>query len=153
MSGRPNQRSQPQRNAYPLRMASYTARVNMEALAASQASAAMSTQEDQMAETAILICPKCRGEMRTYERNGIVIDQCEECRGIFLDRGELEQLLDAERGSERDEDRHDNRHRRYHHDDDDRDRDDHDESDGRRGRGRRRTSATQFLSDFLGGGE
>ena len=51
-----------------------------------------------MAGTTILICPKCRGEMRTYERNGVVIDQCEECRGVFLDRGELEQLLDAECG-------------------------------------------------------
>jgi Zn-finger nucleic acid-binding protein len=34
--------------------------------------------------------------MRTYERNGIHVDQCGECRGIFLDRGELEQLVDAE---------------------------------------------------------
>ena len=109
-----------------------------------------------MADTAILICPKCRGEMRTYERNGILIDQCEECRGIFLDRGELEQLLDergSERGSERDEDRHDGRHRAYHHDDDHHDEHANDDDDGKRGRGRRRTSATQFLSDFLGGGE
>lgn len=43
-----------------------------------------------------LICPKCRGEMRTYERNGVTVDQCGECRGIFLDRGELERLVDAE---------------------------------------------------------
>jgi Zn-finger nucleic acid-binding protein len=43
-----------------------------------------------------LTCPKCRGEMRSYERNGVVVDQCAECRGIFLDRGELETLLDAE---------------------------------------------------------
>jgi Zn-finger nucleic acid-binding protein len=43
-----------------------------------------------------LLCPKCRNEMRTYERNGINIDQCTECRGVFLDRGELEHLLDAE---------------------------------------------------------
>ena len=42
------------------------------------------------------ICPKCRGAMRSYERNRVVIEQCTECRGIFLDRGELEQLLDAE---------------------------------------------------------
>ncbi len=34
--------------------------------------------------------------MRTYERNGIHIDQCTECRGIFLDRGELEHLINAE---------------------------------------------------------
>lgn len=43
-----------------------------------------------------LICPKCRGAMRTYERSGITVDQCGECRGIFLDRGELEHLVDAE---------------------------------------------------------
>ena len=34
--------------------------------------------------------------MRTYERNGVHVDQCTECRGIFLDRGELERLIDAE---------------------------------------------------------
>ncbi|WP_233607710.1 zf-TFIIB domain-containing protein, partial [Micromonospora chalcea] len=43
-----------------------------------------------------MTCPKCRGEMRQYERSGVVIDQCGECRGIFLDRGELEKLFDAE---------------------------------------------------------
>ncbi|MFD6566973.1 zf-TFIIB domain-containing protein [Micromonospora profundi] len=43
-----------------------------------------------------LTCPKCRGEMRQYERSGVVIDQCGECRGIFLDRGELEKLFEAE---------------------------------------------------------
>jgi uncharacterized protein len=34
--------------------------------------------------------------MRTYERNGVHVDQCTDCRGIFLDRGELERLIDAE---------------------------------------------------------
>jgi Zn-finger nucleic acid-binding protein len=43
-----------------------------------------------------LTCPKCRGAMRTYERSGVTVDQCGECRGIFLDRGELERLVDAE---------------------------------------------------------
>ncbi|MEU5932957.1 zf-TFIIB domain-containing protein [Micromonospora sp. NPDC047187] len=43
-----------------------------------------------------LTCPKCHGEMRQYERSGVVIDQCGECRGIFLDRGELEKLFEAE---------------------------------------------------------
>lgn len=43
-----------------------------------------------------LTCPKCRGSMRTYERSGVTVDQCTECRGIFLDRGELEKLVDAE---------------------------------------------------------
>ncbi len=43
-----------------------------------------------------LKCPKCQGAMRQYERSGVHVDQCSECRGIFLDRGELERLVDAE---------------------------------------------------------
>lgn len=43
-----------------------------------------------------LTCPKCRGEMRTYERNGIHLEQCGSCRGIFLDFGELEALTRLE---------------------------------------------------------
>jgi len=35
--------------------------------------------------------------MRPYERNGVHVDQCTECRGVFLDRGEFERLIDAER--------------------------------------------------------
>ncbi|MDN5725776.1 MAG: zf-TFIIB domain-containing protein [Propionibacteriales bacterium] len=37
-------------------------------------------------------CPKCRGRMRTYNRNGVHIEQCETCKGIFLDHGELEAI-------------------------------------------------------------
>jgi Zn-finger nucleic acid-binding protein len=43
-----------------------------------------------------MLCPKCHSLMHAYERNGVVVDQCTECRGIFLDRGELEHLVDAE---------------------------------------------------------
>jgi Zn-finger nucleic acid-binding protein len=34
--------------------------------------------------------------MHTVDRLGVHIDQCEGCRGIFLDRGELEQVAAAE---------------------------------------------------------
>ena len=34
--------------------------------------------------------------MRTHLRNGVAIDQCSDCYGIFLDSGELERLLAAE---------------------------------------------------------
>lgn len=40
-------------------------------------------------------CPKCGAAMRTYERNGVHVDQCESCRGIFLDLGELEAIVRA----------------------------------------------------------
>jgi Zn-finger nucleic acid-binding protein len=96
-----------------------------------------------MTGTATLICPKCRGAMRTYERNGVLIDQCEECRGIFLDRGELEQLLDAEAGHPRGDQHGERRHDDEHHG--------HDEDD-ERGR-KRRTSPGSLIADLLGGGE
>ena len=44
-------------------------------------------------------CPKCGGTMRTYERSTITVDQCADCRGIFLDRGELDRLIDLELGA------------------------------------------------------
>ena len=50
------------------------------------------------APTSQLTCPKCRGAMTSYERSGIVVDQCTDCRGIFLDRGELERLIDLDGG-------------------------------------------------------
>ena len=43
-----------------------------------------------------LTCPKCQGSMRRYERSGIHVDQCSDCRGLFLDSGELERLMEAE---------------------------------------------------------
>ncbi|SNY80838.1 hypothetical protein SAMN04244553_2411 [Nocardia amikacinitolerans] len=43
-------------------------------------------------------CPKCRGLMQTYNRSGVHIEQCGNCRGIFLDYGELENLTRLESG-------------------------------------------------------
>jgi Zn-finger nucleic acid-binding protein len=48
------------------------------------------------ASTQVLTCPKCGSEMRSYERNGVLVDQCTACKGLFLDRGELERLTEAE---------------------------------------------------------
>ncbi|WP_199430952.1 TFIIB-type zinc ribbon-containing protein [Qaidamihabitans albus] len=43
-----------------------------------------------------MICPKCQNLLKTVDKSGIHIEQCEGCRGIFLDRGELEQIVNAE---------------------------------------------------------
>ncbi|MFE3458996.1 zf-TFIIB domain-containing protein [Nocardiopsis aegyptia] len=43
-----------------------------------------------------MICPKCQGHMRTFDRHGVHIERCEGCQGIFLDRGELEAIANAE---------------------------------------------------------
>lgn len=59
-------------------------------------------------------CPLCDVAMREVERRGVRIDVCPECRGIWLDRGELDKLLAAEpaggwedRGPAGEERRHD----------------------------------------------
>lgn len=44
-----------------------------------------------------MTCPKCNSPMRTHRRNGVTIEQCTKCHGMFLDAGEFEQLLGAER--------------------------------------------------------
>jgi Zn-finger nucleic acid-binding protein len=43
-----------------------------------------------------LVCPKCGGAMRSHARNGVLIDQCRDCHGLFLDAGEFERLMAAE---------------------------------------------------------
>ena len=38
-------------------------------------------------------CPKCGHEMREEWVDGVHIDQCSRCEGLFFDRGELEDLF------------------------------------------------------------
>ncbi|TDD91361.1 zf-TFIIB domain-containing protein [Actinomadura rubrisoli] len=45
---------------------------------------------------ATLQCPKCESDLDSHERHGVVIEECPACKGVFLDRGELELLIDAE---------------------------------------------------------
>lgn len=41
-----------------------------------------------------LTCPRCETRsLVELERDGVVIDRCARCRGVWLDRGELEHLL------------------------------------------------------------
>jgi hypothetical protein len=62
--------------------------------------------------------------MRILERDGIVVDQCRGCGGVFLDHGELERLAAIERWEG------------------DRDDDDDDDDDDRGRRGRRSSGAS-----------
>jgi uncharacterized protein len=41
-------------------------------------------------------CPKCGGEMPSRRRNGVLIEQCRDCHGIYLDPGEFERLIAIE---------------------------------------------------------
>lgn len=40
----------------------------------------------------VLVCPACRAEMRVINKHGVMVDTCTQCRGVWLDRGELERL-------------------------------------------------------------
>lgn len=41
----------------------------------------------------LLICPNCESGMNEIQRNGVHIDVCPKCRGVWLDGGEMEKLL------------------------------------------------------------
>jgi len=41
-----------------------------------------------------MLCPKCSGELKIGERQGIEIDYCSACRGIWLDAGELDKIVE-----------------------------------------------------------
>jgi Zn-finger nucleic acid-binding protein len=43
-----------------------------------------------------MTCPNCGEALRERERSGIEVDVCPACRGIWLDRGELDKLIDRE---------------------------------------------------------
>jgi hypothetical protein len=50
-----------------------------------------------------MICPRCQdSNLDERTRDGVVVDACPRCRGIWLDRGELEKLI-ARATSELDE--------------------------------------------------
>jgi uncharacterized protein len=52
-------------------------------------------------------CPSCGGQLVELERSGVRIDACRQCRGVWLDRGELDRILERERqvveGAEQDD--------------------------------------------------
>jgi Zn-finger nucleic acid-binding protein len=41
-----------------------------------------------------LLCPACQVSLVMSERQGIEIDYCPRCRGVWLDRGELDKILE-----------------------------------------------------------
>lgn len=39
-------------------------------------------------------CPNCQVPLVMTERSGVEIDYCPQCRGVWLDRGELDKIID-----------------------------------------------------------
>lgn len=65
---------------------------------------------DQKMSSALL-CPMCKVGLTMSERQNIEIDYCPQCRGVWLDRGELDKIIErslAERPPAPSEQRFDN---------------------------------------------
>jgi Zn-finger nucleic acid-binding protein len=45
-------------------------------------------------------CPSCQSVLVMSERKGVEIDYCPQCRGVWLDRGELDKIIDRALDSE-----------------------------------------------------
>nr|WP_082708993.1 zf-TFIIB domain-containing protein [Marinobacterium profundum] len=41
-----------------------------------------------------MLCPVCKVELVMTERQHIEIDYCPQCRGVWLDRGELDKIIE-----------------------------------------------------------
>ncbi|NTW69051.1 MAG: hypothetical protein HGB23_04295 [Chlorobiaceae bacterium] len=94
-------------------------------------------------------CPACNNiNLLITERQGIEIDYCPECRGVWLDRGELDKIIERSGTEYRSEksshgyDKNDS-HRGYHEND-------HDYSiDPKTGRRKRKGGPLGFLEELF----
>lgn len=47
-------------------------------------------------DSTLVVCPRCATACTRQQRGAVVVDVCGSCRGMWLDRGELAALLNAE---------------------------------------------------------
>jgi uncharacterized protein len=47
-----------------------------------------------------MLCPACQVDLTMSERQGIEIDYCPKCRGVWLDRGELDKIVERSAAQE-----------------------------------------------------
>ena len=49
-----------------------------------------------------MLCPTCKTvKLQMSERQGVEIDFCPDCRGVWLDRGELDKIIERTHAAER----------------------------------------------------
>lgn len=76
-----------------------------------------------MRVTGRLLCPACQELLVPVDRGGVEIDYCPNCRGVWLDRGELDKILErAAMGASRPTARQLPQHEQWHDHDDDHER-------------------------------
>lgn len=49
----------------------------------------------------LLMCPNCQTSMQSLSRADVEFDMCPACRGVWLDRGELEKIMEGVRTAQR----------------------------------------------------
>jgi len=78
------------RNEKQLLDAARTARLKRE-----QERAAKEKAEEtrRLKDLHLMKCPKCGHDMKEEPLEGVTVDRCTHCEGIFFDAGELEQIL------------------------------------------------------------
>lgn len=91
-----------------------------------------------------MLCPACQATLSMTDRQGVEIDYCPKCRGVWLDRGELGKLI--ERSAVRMDSTHDQGDRQVFEDEDDH-RDRRDASHGQ-GKPKTRQSWLSRILDF-----
>lgn len=63
-----------------------------------------------------MLCPVCSETLVLSDRNGVEIDYCPKCRGIWLDRGELDKIVERAAEHYSNKDNYDaDRHKYGHH--------------------------------------
>jgi len=62
-------------------------------LALQQAEEMAAKQREDLKKLHHMKCPKCGMDLQTLTRGDVDIDTCFNCHGIFLDAGELDQLV------------------------------------------------------------
>ncbi len=82
-------------------------------------------------------CPSCEELLVMTERQGVEIDYCPKCRGVWLDKGELDKIIEKSAAAESKQQLKLNDEKRRQTDDDD----DDDDDDGLFNRGRRNNNS------------
>jgi Zn-finger nucleic acid-binding protein len=52
------------------------------------------------ATVSAMLCPVCKVGLAMSDRQGVEIDYCPQCRGVWLDRGELDKIIERSAAAE-----------------------------------------------------
>lgn len=80
----------------------YFARLEFERLRKIEEEKSAKLRQDErkrLQELHHMCCPKCGMPLIEVDYKGLKIDECSECRGLWLDAGEVQQIISLEQGA------------------------------------------------------